>query len=98
MALCLELRLLLFDRIQHGPHDWIVVDNQVSLIVFRHGIGNDLLHRLRAEADVLAIRLQIQGVIRLVLVAQRLQLHHSLESWSEGGFDVLQPLVGEHAP
>src|SRR5438132_13699579 len=49
--LALDLGLLLFNRIEHGPQDRIVVDEQIALIILHDCFGNDLLHGLRAEAD-----------------------------------------------
>src|ERR1043165_9026927 len=52
-----DLLLLLFDRVEHGPDDGIVVDHQVTVRILRDGFGNHLLHGLRSETDVLAWRL-----------------------------------------
>src|ERR1044071_2080206 len=52
--LVFDLLLLFFDGVHHCPKDRIVVC---------YGFGDDLLDGLRAEADVLAGRFQIQRVI-----------------------------------
>ena len=38
--------LLLFDGIEHGPQDGIVINQQVALVVLAHRLRNDLLHGL----------------------------------------------------
>ena len=40
------MRLLLFDRIEHGPEDWVVIDHQVALLASRHSFRDDLLQVL----------------------------------------------------
>src|SRR6185436_7317971 len=93
-----DLFLLLFDRIEHGPDDWIVVDHQVSISVSRNRFRDYLLHCLGAEADVFALRLDAQRVVWFVLVAQWLQLHDCTESAVEVSFYVLQTFIRENRP
>ena len=72
--LLLNLGLLLFDRVEHGPKNWIVIHEQIAIGVRGDSFGNDLLHGLRAKADMFAFGLNAERVVALVFVAQRLQL------------------------
>ena len=63
--------LLFLNRIEHGPDDRIVVDLQVTVCVSRNGFRNDLLQRLRAEANILTVGLESQRIILLVLKDDR---------------------------
>ena len=65
----IDLFLLLLDRVEHGPDDWITFDHQVTVAVRGYGFGNNLLHRLCGEADVFTFRLDAQGIVRLVFVS-----------------------------
>src|SRR5207247_880383 len=58
-----DLFLLLFDRIEHRPEDWVAVDHQVALAVLSDGFRNDLLHCLSSKANVFSIRLKAEGIV-----------------------------------
>src|SRR6266542_3538113 len=78
-----ELRLLLFDRIQHCPEDRVVIYEQVAFVILRDRLGDNFLHGLRAKADVFPARFNAESISGLVLIAQWLQLHDCPNTWCE---------------
>src|SRR5215213_8380216 len=58
----LDLLLLLFDGVEHRPENRVIVDHQIAATGLSHRFGDDLLHGLRAEADVFAAGFEPQGV------------------------------------
>src|SRR5262249_10319474 len=89
LFLSFDQGLLLFDGIEHGSYDRIVVHEPVALLVFCHCFGNYFFDRLRTEADVVAFGPEAQRIVRLVLIDQRLQSHYRGEAGSEASFEVL---------
>ena len=53
----LDLLLLLLNSIQHCPHDWVVVNQQVALLICRDCFRNYFLNLLRTKTHVFARRL-----------------------------------------
>ena len=95
LALLLDLRLLLFDSVEHGPEDWIVVDYQIPVACLTYCFGNHFLYCLRTEPDVFSVGFQLQCVVRFVFVAEWLQTHQRLQTGSEMTSDVFQSFIGK---
>src|SRR5436190_18671586 len=75
-----DLLLLLFDCVEHGPDDRIVVKHQIAVSSRAHCLRDYFLHCLCAEADAFTCWRKAEGVVWFVFVAHWLQAHHGIET------------------
>ena len=96
--LVLELALLFFDCVQHGPDDRVVIHQQVAFAVFRHRFRDDFLHVLRDHSDVFVRIANAHRVAGLVAIVDRLRQFVRKRYTNEEFVNILMQHVPDRGP
>ncbi len=56
----IDFLLLLFDGIEHGPEDRVIINLQVTVFISGYRFRNNVLYRLSAKANVFGVRFEAE--------------------------------------